>query len=84
MPRRKHTLPREPLDVAAPPSEERRRTWERILKLSPGTLGTEQQRRLQQARDAQILQSVHQSLLASGFDNLNEPGVMRKVVEEKE
>jgi hypothetical protein len=83
MPRRKST--RDILsDVAAPSSDERRREWERILKLSPGELGSEKQRRRQQARDAQILQALRESYRAGGVttcDNLHQTQQRR---EEKE
>jgi len=67
MPRRKSR--RRTLSDAAPPlSDERRREWERILKLSPGELGSEKQRRRQQARDAQILQALRESYRAGGIN----------------
>ena len=72
MPRRKST--RDILsDVAPPPADERRRAWERLLKLSPGELGSEKQRRLQQARDAQILQALRESYHAGGIDTCENP-----------
>jgi hypothetical protein len=71
-------------DVGPPAAEERRREVERILKLSPGELALEKCARRQQARDAQILHALNQSLHASGFDSLDRPAVIRQTMGTKE